>query len=102
MDQKSEHLKLWAKNKNKNLMGIAQKILLGMTIKSKNMAKIFLGGGQMTKIKTKLYIFFISIFFFPYLGGTMAHPGSPLAPSVIATCEKNLIFQSCNLFHTLS
>jgi hypothetical protein len=24
--QKSEHLKAWAKNKNKNLMGIAQKI----------------------------------------------------------------------------
>jgi hypothetical protein len=31
MDQKSEHLKVCAKNKNKNLMGITQKI--------KNMAK---------------------------------------------------------------
>jgi hypothetical protein len=31
MDQKSEHLKVWVKNKNKNLMNIAQKI--------KNMAK---------------------------------------------------------------
>jgi hypothetical protein len=26
MNQKSEHLKIWAINKNKNLMGIAQKI----------------------------------------------------------------------------
>jgi hypothetical protein len=43
-------------------MGITQKIknkakqnLLDMAIKSKNRARIFLGGGQMTKIRTKLY-----------------------------------------------
>jgi hypothetical protein len=38
MDQKSEHLKVWAKNKNKNLIGIAQKI--------KNRAKKNLKIGQ--------------------------------------------------------
>jgi hypothetical protein len=78
MDQKNEHLKVWVKNKNKNLIGIAQKILLDMVIKSKNRVKIFLGGGQITKIRTKLYIFFFtSNFFFHILGGTMAHPGPP-------------------------
>jgi hypothetical protein len=48
-----------------------------MAIKSKNRAKIFLGGGQMTKIKTKLYIFFLLQFFFSLFWGTMAHPGPP-------------------------
>jgi hypothetical protein len=38
MDQKSEHLKVWAKDKNKNLMGITQKI--------KNRAKKNLKIGQ--------------------------------------------------------
>ena len=58
-----------------------------MAIKSKNRAKIFLGGGQMIKIRTKLYFFFFftsnffSLFFFGG-GGTMAHPGPPLPPSL--------------------
>ena len=60
-----------------------------MAIKSKNIAKIFLEGGQMTKIKTKLYIFifyffFTYNFFFPYFGGIMAHP---LPPSLSMTHE---------------
>ena len=58
MDQKSEHLKVWAKNKNKNLMGIAQKIKNRAKKKSKNRANFFLGGDQITKIRTKFYIFF--------------------------------------------
>jgi hypothetical protein len=56
-----------------------------MAIKSKNRAKIFLGGGHMTKIRTKFYIFLFFLllfFFFLILGGTMAHPGPPLPPSL--------------------
>jgi hypothetical protein len=56
-----------------------------MAIKSKNKAKIFLGGGHITKIRTKyiyIYIYFTSNFFFLILGGTMAHPGPPLPPSL--------------------
>jgi hypothetical protein len=38
----------------------------------------------MTKIITKFYIFFflLLIIFFPYFGGTMAHPGPPLPLSL--------------------
>jgi hypothetical protein len=82
MDQKNEHLKVWVKNKNKNLIGIAQKILLDMVIKSKNRVKIFLGGGQITKIRTKLYIFFFtSNFFSIFWGGPWPTQVPP--PSVI-------------------
>jgi hypothetical protein len=80
MGQKSEHLKVLAKNKNKNLIGIAQKIknkakifLLNMAIKSKNRAKFFLGGGQMAKIRTKLCIFFFFPFFWGGGGGCYAN-----------------------------
>jgi hypothetical protein len=56
-----------------------------MAIKSKNRAKIFFGGDQMTKVKAKLYIFFLFflliIFFFPYFGGTMPIL-VPLPPSL--------------------
>jgi hypothetical protein len=85
MDQKSENLKVWAKNKNKNLMGIAQKINNRAKKKSKNRAKFFLEGDQITKIRTKFYIFFycfLLLFFFPYLGGDHGPPRSP-PPSVI-------------------
>jgi hypothetical protein len=94
MDQKSEHLKVWAKNKNKNLMGIAQKIKNRAKKKSKNRANFFLGGDQITKIRTKFYIFFLFfllLFFFPYLGGggggDHGPPRSPLPPSLIACSE---------------
>jgi uncharacterized membrane protein len=42
----------------------------------------------MIKIKTKIYIIIIIIiilliiFFLPYFGGTIAHPGPPLPPSL--------------------
>jgi hypothetical protein len=70
---------------------MTKKFLLDMVIKSKNMAKIFLGGGHVTKIRTKLYIYIyiyillLSIFFLIWGGGgggTMAHPGRPLPPSL--------------------
>jgi hypothetical protein len=83
MDQKSEHLKVWAKNKNKNLMGIAQKIKNRAKKKAKNRANFFLGGDQITKIRTKFYIFliFFTSIFFPYLGGGGPWP-TPVPPSL--------------------
>jgi hypothetical protein len=69
--KKSEHLKVWAINKNKNLMGIAQKI--------KNRAKKIY---WIWKKKKKNLL----LFFSPYFGGGgggMAHPGPPLPPSLI-------------------
>jgi hypothetical protein len=53
----------------------------------------------MTKIRTKFYIFFnffllLIIFFFLILGGTMAHPGPPLPPSLtLGTLIRQIFFQ---------
>jgi hypothetical protein len=78
-------------------MGIAQKIknrtkknLLDRAIKSKNRAKQFLGRGQMTKIRIKLYFFFFFFLtsnFFSLFGGDHGPLWSP-SPSVIDHIQK--------------